>query len=274
MKLDWLPDWRDAKAYPKPKDLSWREWAWQFLRRNPEYQSDYESWRALLDTLPADCDQLPSDDMRFWVCDPPAKAGETYKEYANRVGGRWRRTFRAKALPEKYGFGFGGVRLAGEHRWSGLGLVPPEQERFPSTFFTDDIFRFLDHIPGVPKDSYKVEIGEFEILVRFNLEWPIDIQLKRAKKWLENHKSYLKKDSGLEPIENRNQINKFPYYIILLDADASGADPKTMAAVLLSGQEDEHPDYRASKNIRYGLKRARRLRDRDYRFISLGTRTK
>ena len=236
----------------------------QFLRRNPEYQEDYENWRALLDTLPADCNQLPSDDMRFWVCDPPAKADETFKEYVIRVGGPWRRTFRVKALPEKYGFDYG----------AGRGLVPPEQKRFPSMFFTDDIFRFLDHIPGLPNDRYGVKVGEFEIWVRFNLEWPIDIQLKRAKKWLENHQSYLKKERSLEPIENRNQINKFPYYLRLLDAEASGADPKTMAAVLLSDQEDEHPDYRASKNIRYGLKRARRLRDRDYRFISLGTRTK
>jgi len=275
MKPDWLPDWKDANAYPKPKELDWEQWAWQFLRRNPEYQKDYQNWRALLDTLPADCKELPENDMRFWVCDPPAKAGETYKEYVNRVRGGWRRTFRAKALFEKYGFGAGGgPSLVEGHRWTGLGLVPPEQERFPGTFATGDIFHFLDPLPGVPNDSYAVKVGEFEILVWFNLEWPIDIQLKRAKQGLENQKSYMKKTRGLEPIVNRNQITKFPYYIRLLDADASGVDKKTIAACILPDQENEHPEYRASKNIRQGLARAMRLRDRDYRFISLGTRTK
>ena len=276
MKPDWLPDWDDAKAYPKPKDLDWRQWAWQFLRRNPEYQKDYESWRALLDTLPADCNRLPRDDMRFYVCDPPAKAGETYKEYANRrAGGGWRRTPRAEALPEKYGFGFGvPQRLAGTHRWSGLGLVPPEQEIFPSTFLTGDIVRWLDHVPEVPNYKYQLHVGKFEAWVRFNLEWPIDIQLRRTKQVLEEQKLALKELDDLEPIENRNQIDKFPYYIRLLDADASGVDAKTIAAVLRPNQENEYPDYRASKNIRQGLKRARRFRDHDYRFICLGTRAK
>ena len=132
-----MPDWDDAKAYPKPKDLSWRQWAWQFLRRNPEYQGDYENWRALLDTLPADCTQLPSteEDMRFTFFDPPAKAGETYKEYQKRVGGRWRQNMVPLELPKKYGFNRGAWRrLTGEHPWAGVGLVRPERERFPGIF--------------------------------------------------------------------------------------------------------------------------------------------
>src|SRR5579883_843712 len=33
-----VPDWPDASAYPKPRDLTPRGWVWEFLRRNPEYR--------------------------------------------------------------------------------------------------------------------------------------------------------------------------------------------------------------------------------------------
>src|ERR1700739_3527049 len=36
MKPPWLPDWLDQSQYPS--DTTRLEWAWQFLRRNPEYQ--------------------------------------------------------------------------------------------------------------------------------------------------------------------------------------------------------------------------------------------
>src|SRR5438477_241770 len=35
---DWLPDWTKQHQYPDPKTTSSRQWAWEFLRRNPEYQ--------------------------------------------------------------------------------------------------------------------------------------------------------------------------------------------------------------------------------------------
>jgi Family of unknown function (DUF6499) len=35
------PDWRDAKQYPDPRQASPSHWAWEFLRRNKEYQEDW-----------------------------------------------------------------------------------------------------------------------------------------------------------------------------------------------------------------------------------------
>ncbi len=34
------PDWRDAKAYAHTSRLTRLQWAWEFLRRNPEFQVD------------------------------------------------------------------------------------------------------------------------------------------------------------------------------------------------------------------------------------------
>jgi hypothetical protein len=37
------PDWRSATAYAYLDNLSPSELAWEFLRRNPDYRSDYRT---------------------------------------------------------------------------------------------------------------------------------------------------------------------------------------------------------------------------------------
>ena len=41
-KPDWLPNWRNGDEYPDPATTSAQQWAWEFLRRNHEYQADYK----------------------------------------------------------------------------------------------------------------------------------------------------------------------------------------------------------------------------------------
>ena len=38
-----VPDWRSAAAYAYLDDLNPAELAWEFLRRNPDYQRDYRT---------------------------------------------------------------------------------------------------------------------------------------------------------------------------------------------------------------------------------------
>lgn len=41
-KHDWVPAWRDPANYEFLEDATNQQWAWQFLRRNPSYQDDFE----------------------------------------------------------------------------------------------------------------------------------------------------------------------------------------------------------------------------------------
>jgi len=43
-KPDWLPNWEDETKYPDPKKATGRVWAWEFLRRNPQYQQLWPKW--------------------------------------------------------------------------------------------------------------------------------------------------------------------------------------------------------------------------------------
>ena len=49
----WLPDPRKPEEYPDPETTSLRQWAWEFLRRNPQYQEDYERFKDVL-SVPAE----------------------------------------------------------------------------------------------------------------------------------------------------------------------------------------------------------------------------
>lgn len=48
------------------------QWAWEFLRRNPEYQADYRQFIALWRALEADYGTPPNRDFSKWKRDPRA----------------------------------------------------------------------------------------------------------------------------------------------------------------------------------------------------------
>ena len=49
-ELSWLPDWTDPNQYPPAKGTTGTQWAWEFLRRNPDYRQAY----AELSSLPTE----------------------------------------------------------------------------------------------------------------------------------------------------------------------------------------------------------------------------
>jgi hypothetical protein len=46
-----MPNWRNPHDYDFTQTLTAAQWAWEFLRRNPEYQREWRAfiaaWRAL-----------------------------------------------------------------------------------------------------------------------------------------------------------------------------------------------------------------------------------
>ena len=39
-----VPDWKNAGAYPKLRELNMVLWRWEFLRRRADYRNDWEVW--------------------------------------------------------------------------------------------------------------------------------------------------------------------------------------------------------------------------------------
>ncbi len=80
MDLSWLPDWRNESDYPAPDELPLRLWAWEFLRRNPEFQKD-------VDRIPVEFFKIIRTNFLKWLSlseDKLAKAIKR-KRYVKRI---------------------------------------------------------------------------------------------------------------------------------------------------------------------------------------------
>jgi hypothetical protein len=84
----WLPDWRDASAYPTT-DAPLKEWRWQFLRRLPAYQADFaalslDGARKIADTtVRAAPGDLSAGPFRAWLQKkaPPERIAQYGAQY-------------------------------------------------------------------------------------------------------------------------------------------------------------------------------------------------
>ncbi len=84
---EWLPDWRDEEAYAYLDDASPAQWAWEFVRRNPNYQTDYANYAAAV----AEPRALPEESFSQyigraktedrWKIPPPKEADELSTRY-------------------------------------------------------------------------------------------------------------------------------------------------------------------------------------------------
>src|SRR5260370_22777547 len=85
-------EWRSEAAYAYLNDLTPAELAWEFLRRNPEYQRDYRASATQA--------ELPESLIAQWGLRFPDQSGASRGQRAGRVAGASRskrRSRRARA---------------------------------------------------------------------------------------------------------------------------------------------------------------------------------
>jgi hypothetical protein len=254
MQLDWLPDWRDASQYPHPARAPLRIWPWEFLRRNPEYQT---MWQELILPFFDYSDHSFDNDAAMEAAREQAKLDPEYQRISSGGEGSYTVKSPCAVFREKFGVmllppppGMSDPRLSLEHYWIG-GRDRPSLKYLP----TDQPYEF------------QLSLAPAESVITFDLAWPIEPQLERVRKWLEGRQSYLQSLGELEPVRHNNHTDKFPNYLRILDAEMSGASQKEMAAKIFPDLPNEYPDRRVEDRVRYALDAAKRLRDSGYRYI-------
>ena len=65
-------EWRDPQAYDFCEGLTSAQWAWEFLRRNPEYQRQWQAFHHTWLELEAAYGRPPNRDFCAWKNDPRA----------------------------------------------------------------------------------------------------------------------------------------------------------------------------------------------------------
>ncbi len=232
-KPDWLPDWKNVAEYPDPKKkVSGRVWAWEFLRRNPQYQQLWEKSAAL-----------------------PGPDGFIYKE-------SFAKTEERLGIKERFEKEFGVDTPAPPS----MASADPTFEWRPR-FVTQHVKHWMKPV-GWPEEFYTIEESlqdPAEVIIHFDLHWPLRRQLDPAERFLKAKAAELTGLGILEDTDRRMKPQHFQDYLRLLDAEATGASQKEMAKVIYN-IVDKYPDHAGEQKARDGLERAKWLRDKGYRF--------
>ena len=221
-----MANWLNAADY-KFDDRKRRErWAWEFMRRNPNYISDFASIPELT-----------------------KKQLERYKE---KTGGSAspRPAFPpSKTLGMKWGLK-GGMQDPSENALPIFASPSPDAPSF------DELARFYDDLDEMGNNAPR---DNFAVLV-FRLYDDISEQVKSADRMLRR----MQEKRGLKPREHNLRPRDFARYIQLLDAKSAKASTKEIVKHMhsyksVADKTGASYDYQAHKRINKDMNKAKSL---------------
>lgn len=212
-----MPDWRCAADYAYTQSLSAAQWAWEFLRRNPEYQRDYRQFIAVWRALEAAYGAPPNRDFPAWKADPRAYVG------ADDAAGEGCRVDQDKVLIEcalgaKWGF----------HKFPNDPAIAAPDLDEPPAWRTESM-----ELPLIgPQDTDYLGADAARVALGFDLGLPLGEQIERAKLKLGALKAARRRAGTLLPRSIAALRARWTVYLRLLDADAAGIAAREALAVL------------------------------------------
>ncbi len=209
-----------ADAYAYCATLTRDQWAWEFLRRNPDYQRDYRAFIAIWRALEADYGAPPHRDFSKWKRDPRAYGplpGET-----------------EVAAPEGELCKVDDERVLLEcwmgAKW-GFYKFPLDPER---------IAPGPDELSWRPPPPSDLEIeAPYRLDIAFDLSLPLPPQLEAAKFRLVSRAAELRRQGYATPKTMAKQRERWTTMLRLLDGvaapDAGSAELLDKARALVAG---------------------------------------
>jgi hypothetical protein len=187
-----MPDWRNPEDYAYCENLTLYGWAWEFLRRNPDYVSAWEAYIAAEAAMPAAAaiDRVAAVRARdlAWAnaCNPfglitpvdPSIAASDVRTL------QWR--------------SHGGVQVVEEWHWP-----------------------IYEHWPGYPRN----------LALCFTFDRPLGPQIDDAIEKLRGCERHLREHDlwDAPELSGRARPDKYPLYVRLLDAKKTGENIYQMA---------------------------------------------
>ncbi len=175
------------------------QWAWEFLRRNPDYRADYHQFIALWQALEADYGTPPHRDFSRWQRDPRAYGPLPGSGVLDSPSGELCLGENDRILIEcwmgaKWGF----------YKFP----LDPERTTPPSP---DEFAWRPPPSPGTPPDApYRLDIS-------FDLSLPLPPQLEAAKFRLASRAAELRREGLAAPKTVANQRERWTRMLHLLD---------------------------------------------------------
>jgi hypothetical protein len=196
-----MPDWRNAAEYRFPRGFPKHRWAWEFLRRNPDYRKDWASVLTRYSANPED--YFGPDETRY---PEPIPADDSWNED-----------------PEHPNFYLPAHESA---KWSLLDMFNPATD--DPGFLT---FNLEFGTLSFKREGSPVYRGGTQYpWAFFNLYLPLKPQLEAIRRAL----TTAQKRHGIKPRRIKHHRTLWPRYLRLLDAEIDGRTPKQIADALES----------------------------------------
>ena len=211
-------------AYAHCAALTRDQWAWEFLRRNPDYQADYRRLIALWRALEADYGVPPNRDFQRWKRDPraygplPGEAQLAAPSGSLCVGDDDRVLLECW-MGAKWGF----------YKFP----LDPDRNAPPGS---DELSWRPPPQPATPADK------TFRLDVSFDLSLPLPPQLDAAKFRLVSRAAELRRSGLAAPMTVANQHARWTRMLQLLDAGEACNEEET--ALLHEGKAMTRCGYR------------------------------
>lgn len=257
------PDWRNPADYPAPEGTSPRRWAWEFLRRNPDYRADWEAFanrlRAAAGTRPA-LALAVRHELNGEIADENSRLMLTawfveHEQLEEGIdNGRPVRAPFDRWLARKWGL---------RQLENPEGIQPPQWETTTSAISLPG--PYADHLTPEGRDRTG------KVALTFDVSLPMAPQIESAANYLRIVADRWQQANPQPPRgrANKTDATSFVEMLRILDADAEcTADPDIIAA-LWPGQDNGYPDYPLRKRLATRRRTAHEYRDGKYRELLL-----
>ena len=191
----------DEDAYAYCSALTRDQWAWEFLRRNPDYQRDHRVFIAIWRALEADYGAPPKRDFSKWKQDPRAYGPLPGDAELAARGGELCTVDDDRVLLECW---MGA-------KW-GFYKFPLDPERSAPPGPDELSWRPPPQPPTVPDEAYRLDLS-------FDLSLPLPQQLEAARFRLVGRAAELRRQGHAAPKTVANQRARWTHMLRLLDDD-------------------------------------------------------
>lgn len=243
-------DWKTGKKYPDPKKADYEQWAWEFLRRNPKYQKDWQMVEDAKNKM----------GIQVNILNPENLDEETPEEYFCRFH-----------RDEDYCLNSGEIDWEKVHPhpsivpigWGLEGMLDPRVSQYKIYGFinrTAVVTQWLDiggtkNISMEPYETYMI----FDL--RKDIKTSLGIAEKSLKEFQDTYKNEIKNFISPDMVNKRKRPSDNEIWIEwlrILDAKQSEATNAEIKSAKIAD----------TQNLKEKFKRAKEFRDKDYRLLA------
>lgn len=256
-------NWLNFSEYESLSNASGEKLAWEFLRRNEEYDEDQQKWQDQAEK------EIEKNKIHFDSAFPKRCAYNFESSLWYPLYGKI--SEQGERVNAKYGISTGD--LLNTQRF----FVQPVKSDDPPRMSAGYVYFYKGaNIPNI--DVFSIDRPQ-EVIIKIDLDYPLDLQLDQLKKSIEKlakFSSWDKMTGGAPLPKNKKDYRKrglpkkhYIEYVRLLDALAVGEKFKYIAEIIYPDVDNSYPDYLASKRAEKAIARAKELMKSEYRFLPL-----